>query len=101
MTQPYDVNAAREQRIQTPTWDFRLDGQTYRLPTEMSRDIARKLRQLDDKDVDGLLRLLLGDEQYARFNEHEITMQDIAALLEAYGKGTGLGGLIDEDTDAR
>jgi len=52
---------------------------------------ARKLRDLDDNDVDGLLRLLLGEQQFARFEQHDVTMQDIAAILEAYGKETGLG----------
>ncbi len=41
--------------------------------------------------MDGLLELLLGEQQYARFERHEVTMQDIAAILEAYGKETGLG----------
>lgn len=35
--------------------------------------------------------MLLGDAQYARFDRHDITMQDIAAIMEAYGKETGLG----------
>jgi hypothetical protein len=93
VTQPYDVNAVRENRQKTTasTWPFTLDGKTYTLPTELPRETAKSLRQLDDHDVDGLLRLLLGDSQYRRFEKHEITMQDIAALLEAYGKATGLG----------
>lgn len=92
-TQPYNVNAAREARLKTTggTWPFELDGKTYTLPTELSRETAKALRQLDDNDVEGLLRLLLGDGQYRYFEQHDLTMQDIAALLEAYGKQTGLG----------
>ncbi|MFJ9106775.1 hypothetical protein [Streptomyces sp. NPDC102283] len=41
--------------------------------------------------MDGPLRLLLGEERPGRFEQHEITMQDIAALPEAYGRETGLG----------
>ncbi|MFI9588049.1 hypothetical protein ACIHCQ_41125 [Streptomyces sp. NPDC052236] len=41
--------------------------------------------------ANGLLRLLLGERQFDRFDRHEVTMQDIAAILEAYGKETGLG----------
>lgn len=89
----FNVNAARAQRLEAlgRAWSFELDDQTFQLPTELSRATARKLRDLDDNDVDGLLRLLLGEQQYARFDHLEVTMQDIAAILEAYGKETGLG----------
>ncbi|MFD3327591.1 hypothetical protein [Streptomyces sp. NPDC058701] len=89
----FDVNAARAQRQEAlgRTWSFELDGATYTLPTELSRSAAKGLRKLDDNDVDGLLRLLLGEKQFTEFERHDITMQDIAAILEAYGKETGLG----------
>lgn len=89
----FDVNAARAQRQEARgrTWSFELDGETYTLPTELSRAAAKGLRKLDDNDVDGLLRLLLGEQQFTRFEEHDISMQDVAAILEAYGKETGLG----------
>ncbi|MFF8830641.1 hypothetical protein [Streptomyces sp. NPDC015131] len=89
----FNVNAARAQRLEAlgRAWSFELDDQSFQLPTELTRATARKLRDLDDNDVDGLLRLLLGEQQYARFDRLEVTMQDIAAILEAYGKETGLG----------
>ncbi|MDX2542668.1 hypothetical protein ACOT81_18265 [Streptomyces sp. WI04-05B] len=89
----FDVNAARAQRLEAlgRSWSFNLDGDTFTLPTELSRATAKALRKLDDNDVDGLLELLMGEEQFARFERHEVTMQDIAAILEAYGKETGLG----------
>ncbi|MCQ0024185.1 hypothetical protein M4914_15295 [Streptomyces somaliensis DSM 40738] len=89
----FNVNAARAQRLEAlgRGWSFELDGDTFELPTELSRATAKGLRRLDDDDVDGLLRLLLGEEQFARFEKHEVTMQDIAAILNAYGKETGLG----------
>ncbi|MEU7134513.1 hypothetical protein [Streptomyces sp. NPDC046261] len=89
----FDVNAARAQRLEAhgTSWSFQLDGDTFELPTEIGHRTARALRELDDNDVDGLLGLLLGKEQFARFVEHDVTMQDIAAILEAYGQETGLG----------
>jgi hypothetical protein len=89
----FNVNAARAQRLEAlgRAWSFELDGELFELPTELSRQTARALRALDDDDVDGLLELLMGEKQFARFNEHEITMQDVQAILEAYGKETGLG----------
>ncbi|MFE5856642.1 hypothetical protein ACFQ61_25975 [Streptomyces sp. NPDC056500] len=89
----FDVNAARAQRLESvgTTWSFDLDKDTFELPTELSRATARALRELDDNDVDGLLSLLMGEKQFARFEKHDITMQDISAILDAYGKETGLG----------
>lgn len=89
----FDVNAARAQRLEAlgRTWTFELDGDVFELPTELTRKVARKLTNLDDNDVDGLLKLLLGEPQFERLSQHELTMQDVAAILEAYGKETGLG----------
>lgn len=89
----FSATAARATRLEATgaTWTFELDGETFTLPTELTRATARALRQLEDHDVDGLLQLLLGEEQFARFDKHEATMQDIAAILEAYGRETGLG----------
>ncbi|MFE5734260.1 MULTISPECIES: hypothetical protein [unclassified Streptomyces] len=89
----FNVNAARAQRLEAlgRTWSFELDDDTFELPTELTRGAAGGLKDLDDNDVDGLLLLLMGEEQFARFEKHEVTMQDIAAVLEAYGKETGLG----------
>ncbi|MER7691756.1 hypothetical protein [Streptomyces sp. NPDC097610] len=89
----FNVNAARAQRLEAlgRSWTFELDDDSFELPTELTRTTARELRDLDDNDVDGLLYLLLGERQFARFEKHDVTMQDIAAVLEAYGKETGLG----------
>ncbi|MFE3602920.1 hypothetical protein ACFXP3_19980 [Streptomyces sp. NPDC059096] len=93
MATSFNVNAARAQRLEAlgRTWSFELDDDTFELPTELSRATAKALRDLDDNDVDGLLGLLLGEQQFTRFARHDITVQDIAAILEAYGKETGLG----------
>ncbi|MEV0281406.1 hypothetical protein AB0I22_34190 [Streptomyces sp. NPDC050610] len=89
----FDVNAARAQRLEAhgKSWSFQLDGDTFELPTEIGHRTARSLRDLDDNDVDGLLGLLLGEKQFKLFVEHDVTMQDIAAILAAYGEETGLG----------
>ncbi|RLU83926.1 hypothetical protein CTZ27_27535 [Streptomyces griseocarneus] len=89
----FDVNAARAQRLEAHgrTWSFTLDGESFALPTEIGHRTARELGRLADDDIDGLMALLLGKEQHARFTEREVSVQDIAAILEAYGKETGLG----------
>ncbi|GAA1221495.1 hypothetical protein GCM10009665_09630 [Kitasatospora nipponensis] len=89
----FNVNAARAQRLEAlgRTWTFELDGDVFELPTELTRRTARKLAALDDNDIDGLLKLLVGDAQFERLDRHDLTMQDVAAILEAYGTETGLG----------
>jgi hypothetical protein len=88
----YDINAARAQRLEAlgERWEFELDGDVFSLPTELPRDAVRVLGALDPADLDGLLTLLLGEEQFKRFGEHDISVQDIQALLEAYARDTGM-----------
>lgn len=89
---PYNVNASRAQRLEArgERWEFELDGDLFSLPTELPRDAVAKLAALDPADLDGLLALLLGEEQFKRFGEHATSVQDIQALLEAYGRDTGM-----------
>ncbi|MBP8535048.1 hypothetical protein [Streptomyces sp. MK37H] len=89
----FNVNAARAQRLEALglTWDFEVDGETFSLPTEIPRRSAHALAELKDNDLDGLLALLMGEESYQRLCQHEVSVLDIAAILEAYGQDTGLG----------
>ena len=88
----YNVNAARAQRLEAlgERWEFELDGETFSLPTELPREAVNRLAALDPSDLDGLLQVLLGDEQVKRLDEHQLSIQDIQALLEAYGRDTGM-----------
>lgn len=97
MPAKFNVNAARAQRLEALglQWEFEVDGETYGLPTEIPRSAAKTLAELDDNDLDGLLALLLGDEQYKRLCAHDISVQDVSAILNAYGEETGLG--VGED----
>jgi hypothetical protein len=94
----YNVNAARAQRLEATgeRWEFELDGETFSLPTELSRAVVRELAALDPSDLDGLLAAMLGPEQFQRFGAHHTSVQDIQALLEAYGKDTGMA--LGEDS---
>jgi hypothetical protein len=88
----FNVNAARAQRLETlgREWKFELDGEVYALPTEFPRNTAKRMQELDNEDIDGLLELLLGPEQFERFARHDVSVQDVAAVLEAYGTETGM-----------
>ncbi|WP_406296171.1 hypothetical protein OG948_12280 [Embleya sp. NBC_00888] len=89
----FDVDAARAQRLEAHgrQWRFEVGDSEYTLPTELPRRQLKALQALDDNDIDGLLALLLGEEQYARFADEDVTMQDVAAILGAYGSETGMG----------
>ena len=89
----FNVNAARAQRLEALglAWKFDVDGETFSLPTEIPRRSAKALSELEDNDLDGLLALLMGKEQYDSFCQHDVSVQDISAILNAYGKETGLG----------
>ncbi len=88
----YNVNAARAQRLEAlgERWEFEIDGELFWLPTELPRTAVRQLAELDQSDLDGLLTLLLGEEQVKRLDEHSLSVQDIQALLESYGRDTGM-----------
>lgn len=88
----YSVNAARAQRLEAlgQRWEFDIDGESYSLPTELSHRVVRRLAELDPSDVAGMLELLLGPEQYERFQRHEVSVQDVQALVEAYGQESGM-----------
>ncbi|MCK2236449.1 MULTISPECIES: hypothetical protein [unclassified Crossiella] len=88
----HNVNAARAQRLeaQGEKWEFELDGEVFTLPVELSRGAVSALSTLDATDLDGLLRALLGEEQFKRFDQHEVSVQDIQGVLEAYGRDTGM-----------
>jgi len=88
----FNVNAARAQRLEALGlhWEFELDGEVYRLPTELPREAAGKLAKLGPSDLDGLLQVLLGEDQFSRFTEHEVSVQDVQAILTAYGAQTGM-----------
>ena len=88
----YDVNAARAQRLEArgEQWEFELDGEAFSLPIELPRRAVPQLAALGPADLNGLLVLLLGEEQFKRFDAHETTVQDVQALLEAYARDTGM-----------
>ncbi|MET9087710.1 hypothetical protein ACIPX0_25485 [Streptomyces sp. NPDC090075] len=88
----FNVNAARAQRLETlgRDWEFEVDDDVFRLPTEFPRSVAKQIAALEDNDIDGLLGLLLGADQFERFCKHDVSVQDVSAILEAYGSETGM-----------
>ncbi|REE95162.1 hypothetical protein [Thermomonospora umbrina] len=88
----YSVNAARAQRLEAlgHRWDFEIDGESYSLPTELSHKVVQRLAELDPSDVAGMMELLLGPEQFERFQRHEVSVQDVQSLVEAYGRESGM-----------
>jgi hypothetical protein len=69
---------------------FVVDSDVFHLPTEFPRSFAKQFAALEDNDIDGLLALLLGPEQFERLGKYDISVQDVSAILEAYGNETGM-----------
>ncbi|MGK4584546.1 hypothetical protein [Kitasatospora sp. HPMI-4] len=88
----FNVNAARAQRLEAlgERWEFEVDGEVFVLPTELPRTAAQQFARLEGTDLDGLLRLLLGDGQFERLGRHEMSVQDVSAIVSAYGAETGM-----------
>ncbi|MQY07759.1 hypothetical protein [Actinomadura macrotermitis] len=88
----YNVNAVRAQRLEAlgERWEFEFEGEVYSLPSELPHTVVQRLGELDSSDVAGMLELLLGAEQYERFRRHEASVQDVQALIEAYGEESGM-----------
>jgi flavodoxin len=88
----FNVNAARAQRLEAlgQEWEFEVDEDVFRMPTEFPRSFAKQIAALEDNDIDGLLALLLGLQQFERFCKHDVSVQDVSAILEAYGNETGM-----------
>ena len=88
----YNVNVVRAQRLEAlgERWEFELAAAAFSLPTELPRAAVTRLAALDPSDLDGLLEVLLGAEQFEKFGQHDLSVQDVQALLEAYGRDTGM-----------
>lgn len=94
----FNVNAARAQRIEArgDKWLFEVDSEKFSIPTELKRSTLRRLRDAKGEDLDELLKILLGEGQAARLDKHDLSAQDIAAIMKAYGADTGAS--VGEDS---
>ena len=89
----YNVNAARAQRLEAlgERWEFEVDGELFGLADRAApRRRAEAGRRWTRPIWTDCSRLLLGEEQFKRLDEHAMSVQDIQALLEAYGRDTGM-----------
>lgn len=84
----YDVNAARKQRAEAhgKDFEFTVDGETFAIPLELRREVYNALRDVDGDDVDGTLRLLMGDAEFERLVKHNLSLQDLTGILREQQK---------------
>jgi RNase P/RNase MRP subunit p29 len=86
----FNVRAAKEARLAKSgaTFDFDVDGDVFKIPTELPVD---KLEELANQD--GSLRdmfgVLLGNEARDKLFSHELSGQDCRAIMDEYAKATG------------
>jgi len=85
-----DLDAlAREATSEAAPFTFRLHGQVFTLATGDESDF-RVLDSLNQNDLTGAIRYLLGDTQYEKFVAKPVSMKTLKAVLEGWSKHKGL-----------
>lgn len=97
----FDLDAARAQRYEGKAdhFSFKTAGKTFTIPFELKRSAQKKFNIAQaNSDIDEILVVLLGKDA-DRFLALDLSMQDIAAILEAWGEAAGLNAPKDEDSE--
>jgi hypothetical protein len=89
----FDLDAARARRLESSQepLSFTFNGNEFTVPTPMEWDF-RVSELLADGTISGALKLLLGDEQYAKLADSGPTMGDLLDLMTWLGE-TAAGSL--------
>jgi hypothetical protein len=97
----FDLDAARAQRYEGKAdhFSFKTHGKTYTIPFELKQSVKADLDEVDERDVLAVVKVFLGAEQAESFFKLDPSIQDIGAVLEAYGKAAGLNAPKDEDSN--
>lgn len=83
----YDLTAVQAEAESRP-FEFKLQDDVFTLPTREDCD-WRVVEYLDKGDLVGAIKTLLADE-YERFVSHRVTVRQLKALLDAWGKFQGV-----------
>lgn len=95
----FDLNAARARRLEAKgdKFAFVIDGEEFSLPTELPVEALDEMKALDNSDLKGVVSTIMGDAEAAgRLFAHKLSVQDLAALMEAWRKETGAS--VGEDS---
>lgn len=94
----FDVNAARAQRLEATGsfYEFTLDGESFLIPFELDVKQLDKMRAA--QTVVDVFDVLLGEDQAEARKSHELTLQDIKAIMQDYGQTGGV--TVGEDSSS-
>jgi RNase P/RNase MRP subunit p29 len=86
----FNVRAAKEARLAKngATFDFDVDGDVFKIPTELPVDKLEALAT-QDGNLRDLFAVLLGTEARDKLFSHELSGQDCRAIMDEYAKATG------------
>lgn len=87
-----DLDALEHEAAEEP-FTFTLAGEVYELlnPEDVDWRHNSELTDADDNDFRPLVRMLLGEEQYARFAENRVPLWKFGKLVDGYYEHHGLG----------
>lgn len=91
-----DLDAARLARAEKngASKTIKLDGEVFELSPEMWVDAAEALERGEWREA---LRLLMGEETFARFQQHRITIPDLKLLVKGDADRPGVVGMYADD----
>lgn len=93
VTVDLDLDALAREATDTPEpFTFRLHGHVFSIAPGSDADF-RVLDQINQDKIAEAVRLLLGEDQYAKFTEKSVSMRTLKALLSGWSehKGVSLG----------
>lgn len=85
-----DLDALAREATDVPEpFTFRIHGHVFSIAPGSEADF-RVLDQINQDKIAEAVRLLLGDEQYAKFTEKPVSMRTLKALLSGWSSHKGL-----------
>lgn len=87
-----DLDALEHEATEEP-FTFTLGGQVYELhnPEDVDWQDNSELAEANENDLRPLVRMLLGEEQYAGFAENRVPLWKLGKLIDGYYEHHGLG----------
>ena len=89
MSDKFDLNALEVEGENAEPFEFTYEGESFTMPTAAGMTWQDQLA-LERADQLEALRLILGDEQYDRFEKLPMSVGRLSALIEAWQAHQGL-----------
>src|SRR5689334_15185887 len=84
----FDLRKAQKAEDGEP-FPFTVDGEVFTFPAPLAID-WHVMAAIAEGELAQAVKMLLGDEDFARFDKIPLTLADLNALFEAYGRSAGI-----------